>query len=64
MELSPIQSPPVERPSLVMPWTAVDVDHGTIDELVSVYLHLTHGANYNDPAPWAAATFAGRKQGR
>ncbi|MFM8350606.1 MAG: cyanobactin biosynthesis system PatB/AcyB/McaB family protein [Actinomycetales bacterium] len=64
MDLFPIQSPPVERPDIVMPWTTVDVENGTIDELVSVYLHLTHGANYDDPSPWAASSFAQRKHGR
>ena len=64
MNLFPIQSPPVRRPEIVMPWTTVDVAHGTIDELVGVYMHLTHGANYDDPAPWAANTFATRKHGR
>ncbi|MBU6278971.1 MAG: cyanobactin biosynthesis system PatB/AcyB/McaB family protein [Actinomycetales bacterium] len=64
MDLFPILSPPVVRPEVVMPWTTVDVENGTIDELVSVYLHLTHGANYDDPSPWVASSFAARKQGR
>ncbi|MFM1916748.1 MAG: hypothetical protein RJB01_263 [Actinomycetota bacterium] len=64
MEIFPIQSPPVVRPDIVMPWTTVDVSEGTIDELVSVYMHLTHGANYDDPSPWMANAFADRKHGR
>lgn len=64
MNIAPIQSPPVMRPAFVQPWSTVNVTHGTIDELVSVYMHLTHGANYDDPSPWMANTFGERKHGR
>jgi cyanobactin biosynthesis protein (PatB/AcyB/McaB family) len=64
MNLFPIQSPPVTRPHLVQPWTTVNVTEGTIEELVSVYMHLTHGANYDDPSPWQGASFMCRKVGR
>jgi cyanobactin biosynthesis protein (PatB/AcyB/McaB family) len=62
--LFPIQSPPVQRPEIVFPWETVNVTHGTIDELVSVYMHLTHGANYDDPSPWMSASFLARKNSR
>jgi len=64
MNIFPIQSPPVTRPHLVQPWTTVNVTEGTIEELVSVYMHLTHGANYDDPSPWQGANFMCRKVGR
>lgn len=64
MNIFPIQSPPVTRPHLVQPWTTVNVTEGTIEELVSVYMHLTHGANYDDPSPWQGANFLNRKVGR
>jgi cyanobactin biosynthesis protein (PatB/AcyB/McaB family) len=49
----PIQAPPVTRPELIEPHRAVDVVHGTPDQLVAVRVLLTHGANFNDPAPFA-----------
>lgn len=64
MDIFPIQSPPVVRPEIVMPWLTVNVTDGTAEELLSVYMHLTHGANYDDPSPWAANSFAERKHGR
>lgn len=64
MDIFPIQSPPVTRPHLVQPWTTVDVNEGTIRELLGVYMHLTHGANYDDPSPWQGASFLSRKFGR
>jgi cyanobactin biosynthesis protein (PatB/AcyB/McaB family) len=45
-------------------WSTVNVTEGTIGELVSVYMHLTHGANYDDPSPWHASSFDSRKVGR
>jgi cyanobactin biosynthesis protein (PatB/AcyB/McaB family) len=64
MDLFPIQSPPVTRPDIIPLWDTVDVSQGTIEELVSVYMHLTHGANYDDPAPWLGSSFLSRKTGR
>jgi cyanobactin biosynthesis protein (PatB/AcyB/McaB family) len=64
MNIFPIQSPPITRPHLVQPWTTVNVNEGTVRELLSVYMHLTHGANYDDPSPWHGASFACRKFGR
>jgi len=53
MPPTPIQAPPVTRPELVQPHQTVDVVHGTADQLVTVRMLLTHGANFNDPAPFA-----------
>jgi cyanobactin biosynthesis protein (PatB/AcyB/McaB family) len=64
MDLFPIQSPPVVRPDNIPPWGTVNVSEGTIEELVSVYMHLTHGANYDDPSPWMGNSFAVRKGSR
>jgi cyanobactin biosynthesis protein (PatB/AcyB/McaB family) len=52
----PIQAPPVRRPELVEPHRTVDVVHGTPDQLVAMRMRLTHGANFNDPAPFAWPT--------
>ena len=46
----PKQSPPVKRPDLIQPHEAVDVVHGSVEDLVHVRMKLLHGANYNDPA--------------
>lgn len=51
----PILSRPVTRPDLSRPWTTVDLSAGSLDSLLSTYMHLTHGANYDDPAPWHVA---------
>lgn len=64
MDLMPIQSPPVMRPQLTPAWSTVNVTHGTLEALLSVYMHLTHGANYDDPSPWMANSFAERKTSR
>lgn len=64
MDLMPIQSPPVVRPELIPAWSTVNVTEGTIEALVSVYMHLTHGANYDDPSPWQANSFEQRKNSR
>ncbi|MGR3624366.1 cyanobactin biosynthesis system PatB/AcyB/McaB family protein [Pseudophaeobacter sp.] len=52
MALFPILSKPVSRKlfDFVDPTTCVDVWHGEEDHLISVAIHLIHGANYNDPA--------------
>jgi len=55
----PVLAPPVFRPSVVEPSSTIDVTHGELYDLLSVYLHLTHGANYNDPSPWASMNMAG-----
>ncbi|WP_375471022.1 cyanobactin biosynthesis system PatB/AcyB/McaB family protein [uncultured Nostoc sp.] len=46
----PKQSPPVKRPDLIQPHEAVDVVHGSVEELVNIRIKLLHGANFNDPA--------------
>jgi hypothetical protein len=48
----PRQVPPVRRPDLVQPHTVVDVVHGTPEQLIAMRMRLTHGANFNDPAPY------------
>jgi cyanobactin biosynthesis protein (PatB/AcyB/McaB family) len=40
---------PVKRPDIIYPHRAVDVIHGQVEDLVSIRIHLLHGANYNDP---------------
>ena len=60
----PVQSPPVRRPDVMMPSTTVDVSSGSVAELIEVYMHLTHGANYDDPSPWQAAAFTPRNVSR
>ena len=61
---SPRQAPPVVRPDLIQPWRTVNISEGTLKDLVSVYMHLTHGANYDDPSPWQPASFHGRAGSR
>lgn len=58
----PILSPPVPRPERTAPHEALDLAHGTVAELVAAHLHLTYGANYNDPAAWNADTFFTRRE--
>ena len=60
----PVQSPPVRRPEVMVPSAAVNVSAGSVEELVAVYMHLTHGANYDDPSPWQAAAFTPRNVNR
>ncbi|MGK7925824.1 MAG: cyanobactin biosynthesis system PatB/AcyB/McaB family protein [Spirulina sp.] len=48
----PKQVPPVKRPDLIQPHHAVDVINGRGDDLLRIRMDLTHGANYNDPAPF------------
>ena len=57
--LFPVLAPPVFRPSIIEPSSTIDVVQGEQYDLLSVYLHLTHGANYNDPSPWSATALAG-----
>ena len=49
----PPQAPPVRRPTLVEPHRSVEVDHGPKPQLLRMRLYLLHGANHNDPAPYA-----------
>jgi cyanobactin biosynthesis protein (PatB/AcyB/McaB family) len=49
----PKQSPPVRRPELVDPHRTVDVARGTPEQLIAMRMRLMHGANFNDPAPFA-----------
>lgn len=49
----PKQVPPVKRPDLVQPYKSVDVVSGSGPNLVAIRMDLTHGANYNDPAPFS-----------
>ena len=61
MERYPKQVAPVKRPHFVPPHLAVDVVHGSVEDLVSVRMKLIHGANYNDPGPWQMACYECRK---
>ncbi|MSO26532.1 MAG: cyanobactin biosynthesis system PatB/AcyB/McaB family protein [Candidatus Nanopelagicales bacterium] len=60
----PIQAPPVQRPELVIVSSTVDVSSGSLEELSAVFMHLTHGANYDCPSPWVNAAFAARNRSR
>ncbi|NEO37853.1 MAG: cyanobactin biosynthesis system PatB/AcyB/McaB family protein [Moorea sp. SIOASIH] len=53
----PKQVAPVKRPDLIQPYQAVDVVHGRGQDLVTIRMDLTHGANYNDPAPFAYPSY-------
>ncbi|MCG8364860.1 MAG: cyanobactin biosynthesis system PatB/AcyB/McaB family protein [Pseudanabaenales cyanobacterium] len=46
----PYLSPPVKRPDVIQPSSAVDVENGRFADLVGIKKDLLHGANYNDPA--------------
>ncbi|MGL5059152.1 MAG: cyanobactin biosynthesis system PatB/AcyB/McaB family protein [Microcoleus sp.] len=54
----PKQVAPVKRPSLVQPHTTVDVVHGDKEYLTDIRLALLSGANFNDPAPFAAPVYS------
>lgn len=45
----PKQAAPVKRPDIIYPHRAVDVVHGTGENLLGIRMQLLHGANYNDP---------------
>ncbi|CAB4968419.1 MAG: cyanobactin biosynthesis system PatB/AcyB/McaB family protein [Candidatus Nanopelagicales bacterium] len=60
----PILSRPVPRPDLSRPWTTVDLAGGSVESLLSTYMHLIHGANYDDPGAWQSTGFAARKGSR
>jgi cyanobactin biosynthesis protein (PatB/AcyB/McaB family) len=49
----PNQAPPVRRPEIIEPHRIVEVDKGTQAQLLRARLLLLHGANFNDPAPYA-----------
>jgi cyanobactin biosynthesis protein (PatB/AcyB/McaB family) len=49
----PPQAPPVHRPSLIDPHRVVEVKDGSVHQLLRARMYLLHGANFNDPAPWA-----------
>ena len=53
----PKQTPPVKRPHFLQPATCVDVEHGSVESLVSIRMKLLHGANYNDPAAYALRSY-------
>ena len=53
----PKQSPPVKRPDLIQPHEAVDVIHGSVEQLVNIRMKLLHGANFNDPAAFEYRTY-------
>lgn len=52
----PLQAPPVRRPAIVEPHRLIEVDKGSAQQLLRARLLLLHGANFNDPAPYALAT--------
>ncbi|MSV52882.1 MAG: cyanobactin biosynthesis system PatB/AcyB/McaB family protein [Actinobacteria bacterium] len=60
----PILAPPVKRPEITIPSSTIDFTSGTVEHLIDVYIHLTHGANYDDPNPWVKAAFAPRNRSR
>jgi cyanobactin biosynthesis protein (PatB/AcyB/McaB family) len=57
LPLAPRQAPPVRRPDLVAPHTAVDLVHGDADEIGDILLDLLLGANYNDPQSWRMPSY-------
>lgn len=58
MSLLPVQAPPVRRPAIIEPHRVVEVEHGSAQQLLRVRLLLLHGANFNDPAPFAFASIS------
>lgn len=53
----PLLSPPVKRPHFIQPAICVDLEHGSLDDLVHIRMDLLHGANYNDPPAFANRSF-------
>lgn len=53
----PKLSPPVKRPDIIYPHQAVDVIHGTVEDLVQIRMDLLYGANFNDPAAFAYRSY-------
>lgn len=60
----PKQAPPIKRPDLIQAHEAVDVVNGTVEELVTIRIHLLHGANYNDPPAFQYRTYNQLKASR
>jgi cyanobactin biosynthesis protein (PatB/AcyB/McaB family) len=61
MSWLPIQAPPVSRPELIVAHRTVDVVHGTPEQLIAMRMRLTHGGNFNDPAPFALPHYFGMR---
>lgn len=53
----PKLSPPVQRPHFIQPAACVDLENGSLNDLLHVRLDLLHAANYNDPAAYANRNF-------
>lgn len=53
----PVLSPPVKRPDVIQPALCVDLENGTLEDLVHIRMDLLHGANYNDPPAFANRSF-------
>lgn len=53
----PVLSPPVKRPDVIQPALCVDLEDGTLEDLVHIRMDLLHGANYNDPPAFANRSF-------
>jgi cyanobactin biosynthesis protein (PatB/AcyB/McaB family) len=53
----PKQTAPVHRPHFIQPATCIDVENGTLENLVHIRMDLLHGANYNDPAVFAQRSY-------
>lgn len=60
----PNLSVPVKRPELIHPHRSVDVVNGRSEDLVDIRIDLMHGANYNDPAPFAYPSYQQLKSSR
>lgn len=56
----PPQCAPVQRPDVFNPHICVDIEHGSLSDVVAVRMRLLHGANYNDHAAWSPQSFADR----
>lgn len=56
MDTTPFAKP-VPRPDLVQPFLAVDLYHGSPNQIAQVISTLIHGANYNDPAKFVVRDY-------
>lgn len=63
-DLRPPQVRPVQRPHRTAPHTTIDVVDGALGELLRSRLELMHGANHNDPGPWAPPDYDVRRAQR
>ncbi|MEI6374513.1 MAG: cyanobactin biosynthesis system PatB/AcyB/McaB family protein [Actinomycetes bacterium] len=61
---APRQSPPVRRPDVSTPSATVNLVNGSVEDILNAYMHLTHGANYDDPAPWSPVPYQSRGDSR